>query len=552
MIVPGEIMESAHAGDTSFAVYLTKFFIVEKGFVAAVVPEAAALAATGDIVLSRGDGMTFEMICIVDGETQPDRRFETSLHALRRIGEQCLKYCGTMNGAKMPVTFRIFEIGPGLDSPETRRRLRGFCRESLFSKVIPSAWLIDTQACSIWTSAAMRGIFAGRREIERLLQEPRRALVPRSTLTSTTRRSGHPWLTYALLATLIAVFVCELAFGLDPPSGLLQPSVRTLAAMGGSNWNLVVGGGEWYRIASAPFLHAGLVHLLLNGFVLLLAGTATEMLFGRAWFAAIYTISAVAGVIVSLSVNPVAVVSVGASGALMGILAAVLVSTIRLQPGVMRSQLQRMTLQVLIPSLLPLAMGTGQHVDYGAHIGGALGGAFMGLIVLGLWPSSEPSPRLRWLASAVAVAGLLATCAALGAGANTLVKFRHENDLRAMLIANNQLPRTDAEMKSQAESLFAHYPRDPRVRLVRGMALLDAGNSTGAERELRAGLAEEEILKSLLPPRIDALLRTNLAIALYGNRQTSEAKAIARPVCELTTAENRPMREPLKRIGICE
>src|SRR5258708_37157911 len=131
--------------------------------------------------------------------------------------------------------------------------------------------------------------------------------------------AGSPWLTFGLVAALAAVFCCEVAFGLDPATGLLQPSVRTLAAMGGSNRTLVAGSGEWYPMISAPFLHAGLIHLSLNGFVLLWAGPVLEGLLGRTWFAAIYAVSAVAGVILSMALSPASVGGVGGSGAAMGL-----------------------------------------------------------------------------------------------------------------------------------------------------------------------------------------------------------------------------------------
>jgi rhomboid protease GluP len=365
--------------------------------------------------------------------------------------------------------------------------------------------------------------------------------------------AGPPWLTFGLLAALATVFCCEVGFGLDPPTGLLQPSVRTLAAMGGSNRTLVAGSGEWYRMISAPFLHAGLIHLSLNGFVLLWAGPVLEGLLGRTWFAAIYAVSAVAGVVLSMALSPASVVSVGASGALMGLLATLFVVSFHFTPGLLRTRLQTAALQVLVPSLIPLATTvTGQHVDYGAHLGGVLGGTFMGLILLGNWPDTERLPQLRWLAAGMAAAGLIATMVTAAMVANSVIKLRHELDLRAMLIPNSQLPRTDAEMKSQVESLAARYPRDPRPRLFRGLAMLDAGDSAGAERELRAGLADAEIMKNLLPPRVEALLRTNLAMALYGNKQKAEARTIAQSVCQLDTAESRPMRVPLKSIGVCD
>src|SRR5258708_26396640 len=201
---------------------------------------------------------------------------------------------------------------------------------------------------------------------------------------------------------------------------------------------------------SAPFLHAGLIHLSLNGFVLLWAGPVLEGVLGRAWFAAIYTVSAVAGVILSMALSPASVVSVGASGALMGLLATLLVVSFHFTPGLLRTRLQTAALQGLVPSLIPLATTvTGQHVDYGAHLGGVLAGTLMGLILLGNWPDTERLPRLRWLAAGMAAARLIATLGTAGMVAKSALKVRHELDLRAMLIPNSELPRTDADMKSR-------------------------------------------------------------------------------------------------------
>jgi hypothetical protein len=98
----------------------------------------------------------------------------------------------------------------------------------------------------------------------------------------------------------------------------------------------------------------------------------------------------------------------------------------------------------------------------------------------------------------------------------------------------------------------ARYPHDPRARLYRGSALLDARDFASAERELRAGLAEQEILKTtLVPARTDALLRTNLSIALYGSNQMAEAKTVAQPLCQASSAETATLRETLKRIRVC-
>jgi rhomboid protease GluP len=360
-----------------------------------------------------------------------------------------------------------------------------------------------------------------------------------------------PWLTYALLAALTAVFACEIFFGLDPPTGLGAPSVSTLVMLGGSSRYLVVADGEWYRVVSAAFLHAGVIHLALNGFALLWAGPLLEGLAGRAWFAAVYGVSAVTGSIVSLALNPPSVVSIGASGALMGLDACLLLVSFHFD-GPMRAHVQRVTLLALLTGLVPMATAAAGRIDVFSHLGGMLGGALIGLILLGNWPEAARLPRLRWLAGVIAAAGLAAAVLTLSLVVKSVARGRHEQEMRALHMPNNQLPRTEAEMKSQMESLSERYPRDPRLRLSRGTAMLNTGDLSGAERELRAGLADAEIMTSVLPAQVEATLRTNLATALHRTRQDTMAKVVAGPVCGRELAESAPLRARLKSLGICE
>lgn len=225
--------------------------------------------------------------------------------------------------------------------------------------------------------------------------------------------AGPPWLTLALLGTIIIVFCMEISAGLDSRGGLLAPSLNTLVAMGASNKLLVIEHGEWFRVMSAPFLHGGLVHVALNGLVLLWGGSLLERMLGRAWFAAIYAVSGVTGGLMSLAINDASIVSVGASGALMGLMACLFVTSFHFDPGPVRTRLRTAALEVLIPSMLPIVTAvTGQRVDFAAHLGGAIGGGLLALVVLVIWPRSEQLPRLRWFAAAIAVVGLLATIAA--------------------------------------------------------------------------------------------------------------------------------------------
>jgi membrane associated rhomboid family serine protease len=125
-----------------------------------------------------------------------------------------------------------------------------------------------------------------------------------------------PWLTLVLLGVLVAVFMLEGAFAVAPGSGL-NPGIGTLTAMGALNRTAVLSNGEWYRLFTAPLLHANLVHVVCNGLALLLGGTLLERLVGRLWFFAYFAVGALGGSLMSFAIAPANQVSVGASGALM-------------------------------------------------------------------------------------------------------------------------------------------------------------------------------------------------------------------------------------------
>src|SRR5262249_13520869 len=155
----------------------------------------------------------------------------------------------------------------------------------------------------------------------------------------------------------------EQIFALGPVSGLFDLTPLSLAAVGGLNWNFVVKLGEWHRLLSAPFLHANLIHLVLNGIVLFFAGSRLDRVVGHAWFAMVSAAGGLAGACASLALNAANVVSVGASGAIVGVLAATFVCSFRFLPGTAeRTRMQMTALQVLIPALIPLGTG-GLTVD---------------------------------------------------------------------------------------------------------------------------------------------------------------------------------------------
>ncbi len=534
-------------GEESFAAYLARYYEGRKGFRAGAVPEAEALLGACDFVLTRCDGLNFQVMCIVDREKDAGRAFRLSPEALRDIGEKCLKYAGKVGHAQMPVTLQLVEVGHA--SAADRARLSAYKRKSLLGKVVLMSWSLDPDSREVWTNAPLGGLLAGKRALQGLLRSPR---LPDEQLRTPQRkiaRERFPALTIAFIALLATTFAAEIVYGVTPWSGLLAPGVRTLVSMGGLNRTLVLEMGEWQRLFSAPLLHGDIVHLAFNAVALYMAGVVLESLVGRRWFFALFVIGALGGGLMSLALNPPSVVSVGASGGIMGLCAAALVCSFRYPPGAGRTQIQMSMVQVLVPALIPLATTrTGAHVDFGAHLGGAIAGAVAGLAMLKTWRDESERPAFLGVAAGVSVLGVLA----FALSALPVVRNYHSFELEALLIPARELPTSNADAKARARDLLARYPRDPRAHLYQASSLIDRPDLRGAAQELRAGLAEEEILRTKFRPELQAQMSAMLALVLHDLRQPAEALTAAAPACGVTTPSFAKMHGLLVTTGLCE
>ena len=124
--------------------------------------------------------------------------------------------------------------------------------------------------------------------------------------------------------------------------------------------------GEWWRLLTAAFLHGGILHLLFNMYALYLFGPQLEAAFGHVRFAVLYVLSALGGSAVSyLFANPVQP-SLGASGAVFGILGATLVVSRRL-----RYDVRGVTVLIGINLALGFVI---EGIDWRAHLGGLITG----------------------------------------------------------------------------------------------------------------------------------------------------------------------------------
>jgi rhomboid protease GluP len=331
---------------------------------------------------------------------------------------------------------------------------------------------------------------------------------------------------------LCAIFAAEIVFGVGPWTGLLQPSIATLIAFGGIYRPLVMQ-GEWWRLFSGPLLHADISHLALNGVALYISGRILEGLVGRAWLAAIFVIGAICGALFSLAFNPENLVSVGASGAVMGLFATLLILAFHFPRGPDRTALLMNSIYVLVASMVPVTSGGGK-VDIAAHAGGALGGLVVGVLLLAIWRKDELHPRFSGLGAVIGLAGL----AAFAFSFTPLPQNHRTGLMAAAIVPDSDAPKNGAEWRKQAAELGAKYPRDPRPRYFRAIDLIDANDMRAAEGELRTGLAEVELWRKVINPEFAMHMQAALAIAMAGDR-LPEAREVAKPVCGWATGSIR-------------
>src|SRR5437868_2695483 len=124
--------------------------------------------------------------------------------------------------------------------------------------------------------------------------------------------------TRTLIGINVAVFLLELATG-----GNIN-GVGSKIFEKGALFGPLVANGDWWRLITAAFLHYGPIHLGFNMFFLYWIGTPVEQYLGRARFLLVYFVSGLAGSAGALVLSPNSV-TVGASGAIFGILGAALV-----------------------------------------------------------------------------------------------------------------------------------------------------------------------------------------------------------------------------------
>ena len=179
--------------------------------------------------------------------------------------------------------------------------------------------------------------------------------------------------TAALLIAIAIIWIAELADPTILERGAIVPHL--------------LAEGEYWRILTAMFLHAGWLHWAANSWTLYQLGMLYEAMFGSKRFAIVYFVSGgIASIASSLRVESA---SVGASGAILGILGAFFFS-IRRSPQFRHEPWTKgLISQLMFWAFLNIAVGLSmpELIDNTAHIAGLVAG-----LILGLIPHRVPPP----------------------------------------------------------------------------------------------------------------------------------------------------------------
>ncbi|XP_052171928.1 RHOMBOID-like protein 1 isoform X2 [Diospyros lotus] len=175
-------------------------------------------------------------------------------------------------------------------------------------------------------------------------------------------------------------FLGRFAFQPWKENPLLGPSASTLQKMGALDVSEGVHRHQGWRLITCIWLHAGVLHLLGNMLSLLVIGIRLEQEFGSVRIGLLYLISGFAGSVLSALFIIQSNISVGASGALFGLLGGMLSELITNWTIYVNKVAGLLTLVVVI--VINLALGILPHVDSFAHIGGFISGFLLGFVFL--------------------------------------------------------------------------------------------------------------------------------------------------------------------------
>lgn len=200
-----------------------------------------------------------------------------------------------------------------------------------------------------------------------------------------------PVVTYILIVLNLMVFLYGVLHGNDE-----------LINMFGNNYELVQN-GEFYRLFTCMFVHADILHILFNMIALYSIGPVVERYYGKSKFLLIYLVSGLLGSIFSGVFMTADSISIGASGAIFGLLGSICYFTYYYRAtlqGILRGSIMPVIIINLVIGFLS------SSIDLSAHIGGLIGGILISMAI-GIGDKHRKNDQINGLVVLVLMAAFL-------------------------------------------------------------------------------------------------------------------------------------------------
>ena len=182
------------------------------------------------------------------------------------------------------------------------------------------------------------------------------------TLLSTASQLLKRSATYSLIAVICGAYL----------AGLFIPTLQDALLL--QSFEVLKNNNEWYRLFTVALTHANLLHLGFNMYALMVLGNPLEVTFGKQKYLTVFFLSLLTGSLASAYLAPINGTSVGASGAVFGLFGAMVIVGKKIG-----ADIRSIVAIIGINFFIGFAMG---GVDWGAHLGGLIGGVLAAQIVM--------------------------------------------------------------------------------------------------------------------------------------------------------------------------
>lgn len=190
---------------------------------------------------------------------------------------------------------------------------------------------------------------------------------------------------YYITYTLIFINVFVFLISAIRSRNIFDINPYVLLDMGAKYRPLMYFTNEWWRLITCNFLHGGIVHLAFNMYALYILGKQIEDLYGKKGYIIIYSLSGLGGSLLSYYLAPMSL-SVGASGAIFGLLSALLVYAFKERERIQKGAISNLVFVIGINLIFGLSAS---NIDNYGHIGGLVVGGISAYLIYMISNSKE-------------------------------------------------------------------------------------------------------------------------------------------------------------------